>query len=385
MSAKVLRQFLQMEAASGIILFIMAIAALVICNSALAGWYQQIFAMPLINQPLLFWINEGLMPFFFLLVGLELKRELVQGKLSRLSQTILPLMSAAGGMLIPALIYITLNLSNDLALQGWGVPIATDIAFALGVLSLFGKRVPISLKLFLMMLAVIDDIGAILVIAIFYTHAVSGLFLFFAGLVMLVIVMMNFFGIRKLPAYLVLGVCLWFCILHSGVHATVAGVLLAMVIPVNQVHAETISPLKHLEEKLHPWVAYMILPLFAFANTNLSFAGLNFSMLGSSVVLGIVLGLFFGKQIGVLFFMWITVKFRWASLPSSASWLELYGVALLCGVGFTMSLFLGTLAFQDNNLLLAQMRLGVLIASVLASLAGSAILRYALWKRVPLQ
>lgn len=387
MRLNVLRHFLRLESASGIILFLMGIAALILSNSPAATLYQEFFHTPLsirvgdivLNQPLLFWINEGLMTIFFFLVGLELKRELMGGALSGSANFILPGVAAVGGMIISALIYFIINYGNVLALNGWATPVATDIAFALGILSLFGRRVPIGLKLFLMSLAIFDDVGAIIIIALFYTNELSYLPLLVAAFLFAGLLLMNRLGVRSLAPYLLLGIVLWICFLKSGVHATVAGVLLAFVIP-HQREDGQLSPLRYLEKKIHPWVAFGVMPLFALANAGISFAALSGHDFVDSVTLGVVAGLFFGKQIGVLSFSWLAVRLGWAKLPNLTNWFALYGVSILCGVGFTMSLFLGTLAFQGSNLFLIKIRLGVLCASILSGLVGSIVLRHALQK-----
>ncbi len=388
MQMKDIREFLRLESTSGITLFLTAIAAIILANSSVSDFYQKIFQQPLqiqlgtmgINQPLLFWINEGLMTLFFLLVGLELKREIVSGELSQVSKVMLPGMAALGGMLFPALIYSAINYHNSFALRGWAIPVATDIAFALGVLNLFGRRVPLGLKLFLMALAIFDDIGAILIIAFFYTNTLAYSFLGLAVLLLIGLFLLNVLRVRWVAPYLLIGCLLWICILKSGVHATVAGVLLALMIPADMQAGEKISPLRHLENILHPWVAFIVMPLFALANAGLSFAGLTVKSLSDPIVLGIIGGLFLGKQAGVLSFTWLMTRLGWARLPVLGNWLAMYGVTLLCGVGFTMSLFLGTLAFLDNDTLLAQMRLGVLVASVISSLTGAIVLGVALKK-----
>lgn len=375
MQRNVVRQFLRLEAAGGIILFAMAVVALILSNSPFSDIYQKI------SKALSFWINEGLMTLFFLLVGLELKREFTYGELSKPANIILPLAAALGGMIAPSLIYLALNHDNAITLQGWSIPMATDIAFALGVLSLFGKRVPLGLKLFLMALAIVDDLGAILVIALFYSGSLSIVALLFSGLLIISLLLMNRFGVRNLGAYLLIGILLWCCVLKSGVHATVAGVLLAFIIPANMKANEKISPLKRLEDNLHHWVAYLIMPLFAFANAGLSLAGFSIQIFTDSLVLGVMLGLFLGKQLGVTIFSWLVIRLGWSRLPGSINWSELYGVVLLCGVGFTMSLFLGTLAFPSQDEYLAKVRLGVLVGSALSALFGSLVLQYALRKR----
>jgi NhaA family Na+:H+ antiporter len=388
MQLKVLRHFLRLESSSGIILFAMGVAALILSNTPLSEGYHAFFQAPLtirlgeivLNQPLLFWINEGLMTIFFLLVGLELKRELIGGELSAPTKFMLPGIAACGGMLVPAVIYLCINHGNIATLSGWAIPMATDIAFALGILSLFGKRVPLGLKLFLMALAIFDDVGAIIVIAIFYTSELSFFALLIAALLFAGLLVMNALGVRRLTPYMLLGFVLWVCMLKSGVHATVAGILLAFAIPHKKYQARS-SPLYYLEKELHPWVAFGVMPLFALANAGVSFSGLSLSYFFNSITLGIFAGLFFGKQIGVVIFSWVSVRLGWATLPEFTNWFLVYGVALLCGVGFTMSLFLGTLAFQGSDTFLVEVRLGVLSASITSGIVGSMVLYYALQKR----
>ncbi len=366
----ILRTFLKHEASSGILLLVMALVALVLDNSVFSDSYQKILQTP----STLFWINEGLMTLFFLSIGLELKREFLQGELSTSSKVVLPSIAALGGMLAPALIYLAINFHHAPALKGWAVPVATDIAFALGVLSLFGKQVPLGLKVFLMTLAIFDDVGAIIIIAGFYSHDLSYFLLGIALLLILILQWLNIAGVQRLLPYFLVGFILWLCVVGSGVHATVAGILLAFTIP--------LAPLQYLEKKLHPWVAYLIMPLFALANAGVSFQGLHLSIITDFVSLGIILGLFLGKQLGVFGFVWTVVKLNWCRLPKHTTWLELYGIALLCGIGFTMSLFLGTLAFaNDNPIYLTEVRLGVLIGSLLSGLMGAGILYIAFSKK----
>lgn len=386
MTLNKIRYYLKLEAVSGMVLFFAALAALVISNTPLFGAYERLFTTPLtfsINgfafaKPLHFWVNDCLMTVFFLLIGLELKREFIEGALSERSKIILPGMGALGGMILPALIYIAFNRHHPIYLQGWPIPVATDIAFALGVLSLLGKRVPLGLKLFLMTLAIFDDIGAILIIAAFYTHALAYFYLFLAGFVLLLLINLKRLSETYLLFYWVLGFLLWVFILKSGIHATVAGVLFAFTIPIQKKQNERQSPLHLLEEALHPWVAYLVLPLFAFANAGLSFHDLTRAALFSPLIMGIVAGLFLGKQVGVFLFVWLTKRMGFATLPDKTSWFELYGVALLCGIGFTMSLFLGTLAFENiQPIYLMDVRLGVFVGSLLSGLSGVLVLQMA--------
>ncbi|WP_191485410.1 Na+/H+ antiporter NhaA [Pseudomonas sp. FEN] len=378
-------RFFQLEAASGLLLIAAAALALIINNSPLSHLYGGLLDVPVVAQvgaltiakPLLLWINDGLMALFFLLIGLEVKRELLDGHLSKPSQVVLPGAAAIGGMVVPALIYWFLNRDNPAALAGWAIPMATDIAFALGVLALLGKRVPVSLKLFLMTLAIIDDLGAIIVIAIFYSHELSTLSLMLAGACLVALIAMNRLGVVKLGPYLVIGLILWVCVLKSGVHATLAGVTLAFCIPLRTRNAES-SPLLSLEHALHPWVAFGILPLFAFANAGVSLAGVNLESFTHHVPLGIAAGLLLGKTVGVFGLTWLAVRAGLATLPKEANWGQLLSVAILCGIGFTMSLFVGSLAFVPGSSDYAGMdRMGILTGSILAAVIGYAVMAMA--------
>ncbi|WJK11197.1 Na+/H+ antiporter NhaA [Pseudomonas fluorescens] len=374
-------RFFQLEAASGLLLIAAAILALIINNSPLSWLYSGLLDTPVVAQigalkiakPLLLWINDGLMALFFLLIGLEVKREVLDGQLSKPSQIVLPGAAAIGGMLVPALIYWFLNRDNPAALDGWAIPTATDIAFALGVLALLGKRVPVSLKLFLMTLAIIDDLGAIVIIAIFYSGELSTLSLGLAAACIAALVAMNRLGVVKLGPYMIIGLILWVCVLKSGVHATLAGVTLAFCIPLRTKNAEP-SPLLTLEHALHPWVAYGILPLFAFANAGLSLTGVTAESFTHHVPMGIAVGLLLGKTVGVFGLTWLAVKIGIAALPQGANWGQVLGVAILCGIGFTMSLFVGSLAFVPGASEYAGMdRMGILTGSVFAALIGYAV------------
>lgn len=367
MSSSLIQRFLRLESASAVILLTMAVIALIWANSPLAYIHTRFI------DAFLFWINEGLMAIFFLLVGLELKREYKDGHFSQFSQVALSFVAAIGGMIVPALIYYAITYSNPEYVKGWATPVATDIAFALGVLSLFGQRIPIALKLFLLMLAIFDDIGAILIIAFFYSHGVSSVLLYLSLLLILILLTFNVLNIKSLIPYLFVGILLWVTLLHSGIHPTLSGVLLALTIPDNA--NDERSPLRQLEKCLHPLVAFLIMPLFALANAGFSLQGITWQSFTSQIVLGISLGLFLGKQIGVFGFSWLLIASKTAKLPDKSSWLQLYGVALLCGIGFTMSLFLGTLSFQSQHYYLAQVRLGVIMGSVLSGLAGGLILK----------
>ncbi|MBT1267304.1 Na+/H+ antiporter NhaA [Pseudomonas sp. VS38] len=386
-------RFFQLEAASGLLLIAAAALALIINNSPLSHLYASFLDVPVVAQigalkiakPALLWINDGLMALFFLLIGLEVKRELLDGQLSKPSQVVLPGAAAIGGMVVPALIYWALNKDNPAALGGWAIPMATDIAFALGVLALLGKRVPVSLKLFLMTLAIIDDLGAIIVIAIFYSTDLSGASLAGAAACLIALIAMNRLGVVKLGPYMIVGLILWVCVLKSGVHATLAGVTLAFCIPLRTKNAEP-SPLLTLEHALHPWVAYAILPLFAFANAGVSLVGVNLESFTHHVPMGIAAGLLLGKTVGVLGFTWVMVKTGLAALPAGANWGQVLGVAVLCGIGFTMSLFVGSLAFVPGSSEYAGMdRMGILTGSILAALIGYAVTAMASRKQALVQ
>ncbi|MDE1912021.1 MAG: Na+/H+ antiporter NhaA [Pseudomonas sp.] len=386
-------RFFQLEAASGLLLIAAAALALIINNSPLSHLYASFLDVPVVAQigalkiakPALLWINDGLMALFFLLIGLEVKRELLDGQLSKPSQVVLPGAAAIGGMVVPALIYWALNKDNPAALGGWAIPMATDIAFALGVLALLGKRVPVSLKLFLMTLAIIDDLGAIIVIAIFYSTDLSGASLAGAAACLIALIAMNRLGLVKLGPYMIVGLILWVCVLKSGVHATLAGVTLAFCIPLRTKNAEP-SPLLTLEHALHPWVAYAILPLFAFANAGVSLVGVNLESFTHHVPMGIAAGLLLGKTVGVLGFTWVMVKTGLAALPAGANWGQVLGVAVLCGIGFTMSLFVGSLAFVPGSSEYAGMdRMGILTGSILAALIGYAVTAMASRKQALVQ
>lgn len=383
-----LNRFLQLESSSGLLLIAGAVLALIINNSPLASLYQSFLDVPVVAQfgalkidkPLLLWINDGLMALFFLLIGLEVKREVLAGQLSNPAQIILPGAAALGGMLVPALIYWWFNQHDSAALAGWAIPTATDIAFALGVLALLGNRVPTSLKLFLMTLAIIDDLGAIVIIALFYTSELSSMALMLAAGCLAALIAMNRFGVVRLAPYLIVGAVLWVCVLKSGVHATLAGVALAFCIPLRTGNRP--APLATLEHALHPWVAYAILPLFAFANAGLSLQGLTLESFTHHVPMGIATGLLLGKMIGVFGLTWLAVRTGIAPLPSGANWGQVFGVAVLCGIGFTMSLFVGSLAFEPGvSPYAGEDRMGILTGSLCAALLGYGITALASRKR----
>ncbi len=374
-------RFFQLEAAGGLLLIAAAALALIINNSPLSWLYNAFLEVPVVAQigaltiakPLLLWINDGMMALFFLLIGLEVKREVLEGHLSRPSQIILPGTAAVGGMVVPALVFWALNQGDAEAMTGWAIPMATDIAFALGVLALLGKRVPVSLKLFLMTLAIIDDLGAIIVIALFYSGELSTLSLIVAAASIVALITMNRLGVHRLAPYLLIGLVLWVCVLKSGVHATLAGVVLAFCIPLRA--GITQSPLLTLEHALHPWVAYAILPLFAFANAGVSLTGVTLQSFTHAVPMGIAAGLLVGKTLGVFGLTWIAIRIGVAKLPGGANWGQVLGVSILCGIGFTMSLFVGSLAYDPASSAYAGAdRMGILTGSILAALIGYAVM-----------
>ena len=377
--------FFQHQAAGGVVLMAAALLALTLDNSPLAWLYDGLLKTPVviqigalaINKPLLLWINDGLMAIFFFLVGLEIKREVVEGRLSNVRQAGLPVIAAIGGMVVPAAIYAGINWGDAEALNGWAIPAATDIAFALGVLALMGPRVPVALKVFLLALAIIDDLGAIIIIALFYTSALSPTVLLIAAAAASILAYLNYRGVTRIMPYIVVGLVVWVCVLKSGVHATLAGVVIALFIPLKRTNEEGKSPLKEIEHGLAPWVAFGVMPIFAFANAGVSLTGLTFADLFAGIPLGIMLGLFVGKQIGIMGFVWAGVKLGLARLPEGVTWLQIYGASLLAGIGFTMSLFIGTLAFSDPEHASA-VRIGVLAGSALSAILGAIILRLAL-------
>lgn len=379
-----MRDFLRSETSSGFILLLSGALALAVANSPWAPAYRGTLETTIFGLSVLHWINDGLMALFFVMVGLEIKRELLVGHLQSKSARILPSVAALGGMAVPALVYVALNWHEPVGLHGWAIPAATDIAFSLGVLSLFGSRVPVSLKVFLTALAIIDDLGAIIIIALFYTSKLSLLMLGLAAVVLALLAALNLAGVRRLWPYLLLGVALWFFTLKSGVHATIAGVLLALMIPLQGKDGdsdEASSPLHRLEHNLHPWSAYLVLPVFGFANSGISLTGVSWQSFFAPVPLGIAAGLFLGKQAGVFGGAWLAIKLGLARRPARTSWLQLYGVALVCGIGFTMSLFIGLLAFKGRPDLEDAMKLGVLAGSMLSIMAGAAV--FALSGRPP--
>ena len=365
--------FISSPTAGGIILILASAAAITIANTSLREGYESLLKYKTAGLSVEHWVNDGLMAIFFLFVGLEIKRELLAGELSTWSQRALPGFAALGGVAVPALIYAGFNSGDADTLRGWAIPAATDIAFALGVLTLLGKRVPASLKIFLSALAILDDMGAVAIIAIFYTTDISILMLGSAAATALLMAGMNKAGVKRLLPYLLAGVFMWFFMLQSGVHATVAGILIALFIPLNT-SGTSESPLERLEHGLEPWVVFLILPIFGFANAGVSLSGLTADDILSPVPVGVAAGLFFGKQAGVFGLSVLAISLGMAKKPENSSWLQLYGVAVLCGIGFTMSLFIGNLAFAGSQLLIDEVKVGVLAGSVLSAFAGALIL-----------
>ena len=373
-----MRAFLAAEAAGGIILITAAALGMLVANSALSADYFHTLHIDLAGLSLLHWINDGLMALFFLIVGLEIKREVLDGQLARWPDRLLPGLAAAAGVVMPALIYVAINRGDATGLRGWAIPAATDIAFALGVLALLGPRVPGSLKIFLAAVAIIDDLIAVLIIALFYSGQLSLLPLALAVAGLACLALCNRAGVNSLWPYVLIGVFVWFCVLQSGIHATLAGVAVAMTIPLRKTPAapdDQYSPLSRLEHGLHPWVAYAIVPLFGFANAGVSLSGVAPSDLAQPVPLGIALGLFAGKQLGIFGTIWLLSRLGWASRPAHSTWTQVYGVALLCGIGFTMSLFIGGLAFAPHPDTGDAAKLGILLGSLASATAGFLILR----------
>ncbi len=378
------REFFKLEAAGGVLLFAAAVLAMVLKNSPISAYYADLLTLPVqirvgsldLDKPLVLWVNDGLMAIFFFMVAMEIKREMLIGHLSDRKTLALPAMAAVGGMLVPAELFAAMNAGDPDALQGWAIPTSTDIAFALGVLALVGPRVPISLKIFLLTLAVLDDLGAIGIIAVFYSGNLSFTSLAVATGAAAILLTLNLSGVKKIAPYMIVGVVLWTSVLKSGVHATLAGVVLGFAIPLGDREDEHKSPLRSLIHDLHPAVAFAILPLFAFFNAGVAFADFNPSRVFNAVPMGIALGLFVGKPVGVLLFAWMAVKLKLASLPEEINWTHLLGVGFLCGIGFTMSMFLGGLAFQEGGSGYARAdRLGIIIGSLASGLAGYLILR----------
>lgn len=381
--------FFKLESASGILLILAAVLAMIIANTPLRTYYALLLDTPVevrvgaleIAKPLLLWINDGLMALFFFLVGLELKREVIEGELSDRKNIVLPGVGAIGGMAVPALIYLLFNMDDATAIKGWAIPAATDIAFALGVLALLGSKVPNSIKVFLTSLAIFDDIGAIIIIAVFYTAKISFSALFITACCILVLIVLNKRNKSSNSMYMLVGVIMWVAMLKSGVHATLAGVILAMFIPMKMPTGTAVvySPLKHMEHDLHSVVAFFVLPVFAFANAGISLDGVGMEQILHDVPAGIALGLFIGKQLGIFGLCWIAIRLGVTSLPRDMSWTSLYGTAVLCGIGFTMSLFIGSLAFEETDInLLFDDRLGIILGSLASGIVGYLVLRYSL-------
>ena len=382
--SKPFKYFFKLESASGLVLLFAAVIALFISNSSLGENYFKILESYFtlgtedfgLKLSVLHWINDVLMAIFFFLVSLEIKREFVKGELSNPKQAMLPIIGAVGGMVVPAAIYIIINIDDSTRLNGWAIPSATDIAFSLGVLSLLGKRVPISLKVFLTALAIIDDLGAIIIIAFFYSGNIQTTYLILMAVAMLLLIILNRLNVRSFIPYLIVGIFLWEFTHQSGIHATIAGVLLALTIP-HDTKKEKNSLLLKLEHAISPYVAFGIMPIFAFANAGVSLEGLSFATLLNPVPLGIVCGLFFGKQIGVFLFSYLSILFKFADKPNNSNWMSLYAVSILTGIGFTMSLFVGNLAFANNLEFSDGVKIGVLTGSLLSTLCGYFLLLYA--------
>ncbi|QIR06897.1 Na+/H+ antiporter NhaA [Salinivibrio costicola] len=375
----VIRQFLKMESAGGIVLIIAAVLAMFVANSDLQPLYDSTLHTYVAGLSVGHWINDGLMVIFFLLIGLEVKRELIEGALNTKDKATFPAVAAVGGMLAPALVYLAFNWGDPLAVSGWAIPAATDIAFALGVLALLGNRVPLALKVFLLALAIIDDLGVIVIIALFYSSDLSIMALASAFVATLVLVGMNMRNVTNIAAYIVVGLVLWFSVLQSGVHATLAGVVLGFAIPLKGKTEDAPSPLKKLEHALHPYVSYLILPIFAFANAGVSLDGVSLASLTEMLPLGIALGLLIGKPLGIFTFSWAAVKLGIAKMPARVTFSQIFGVSLLCGIGFTMSIFISSLAFVGvNGEFVTFSRLGILIGSTLSAVIGYLVLHFML-------
>jgi len=380
------QDLIKKESTPGILLIIITILALLFENTFMQDFYTSFLHTPVeirfgdlqIAKPLLLWVNDGLMAIFFFVIGLEVKREIKGGHLSSLSLVTLPGIAAIGGMVVPALIFIAFNRGEEFSMNGWAIPTATDIAFALGILSLLGNRVPVSLKIFLMALAIIDDLGAIVIIALFYTSELSTTSITIAAIALVILLLMNRMNVAIKSAYIVVGIVLWVSVLKSGVHATLAGVALAFMIPLTSKDKEgnTFSMAKEMEHDLHKWVAFMILPLFAFVNAGVDLKGISIEEMAGPVPLGIMLGLFVGKQVGVFGFSWVAIKMGWASLPKDSNWTLLYGVSILTGIGFTMSLFVDTLAYNDTEIYHYADKLAILLGSFLSAIVGYLILHF---------
>lgn len=401
MATQFFKRYIQLESSAGIFLILVTSLALIVDNSPLRFFYHAFFNYHLtlhlgvinLSKSVLLWVNEGLMTIFFLLVGLEIKREMIEGELNSLSKAMLPAFAALGGMVVPTLFYIAFNYHDVAALRGWAIPVATDIAFSLGVLSLLGKRIPPAVKVFLTALAIFDDLMAVVIIAVFYTNHIYQIYLLLALLLTLILLIMNRLNVVRITPYVVVSAVMWVCVLKSGVHATLTGIVMAFAIPLKgkkskaakkddttPSHAE--SPLKKLEHALHPWVAFLVIPIFAFANAGVSFEGLSLDYFVTPITLGIATGLFFGKQIGIWLFSFLSIRFGWATKPARLSLSGIYGVSLIAGMGFTMSLFVGSLSFIERTEVFSPMvRVGVLVGSFLSGLAGYLFLRFFAYRK----
>ncbi|RLA77270.1 MAG: Na+/H+ antiporter NhaA [Epsilonproteobacteria bacterium] len=381
-------ELIKSDSVGGVLLIVAMLLALLLVNSPLSHFYDYFLHVPMeirvgalhIDKTLHHWINDGLMAIFFLMVGLEVKREILEGHLSSIGQVALPAIAAIGGILFPALVYLFFNYGDPVTTPGWAIPTATDIAFALGILSLLGNRVPVSLKIFLMALAIIDDLGAIIVIALFYTVDLSLISIYIASAALAVLIIFNMLGFSRKSIFFAVAAVLWVSVLKSGVHATLAGVAFAFTIPMmaKNPQGQTFSPLKEIEHGLHPWIVFFILPLFAFVNAGVDMRGISLDQMSGPVPIGIMLGLFLGKQIGVFSLSWLAIKLKIASMPKGSNWLMLYGVSLLTGIGFTMSLFINSLAFPDDQLFGGTDRLAILIGTFLSATIGYLVLKYAI-------
>jgi len=386
MKTSTIHTFLKRESSAGILLIFITIFALILQNSGLSEMYNNFlhthvevrFGNLQIAKPLLLWVNDGLMAVFFFLIGLEVKREVMEGHLSSLSQVALPGIAAVGGMVVPALVFVAFNQGDAFAMKGWAIPTATDIAFALGVLSLLGTKAPLSLKIFLLALAIIDDLGAIIIIVLFYTTELSTTSIVIASVALSILFIMNRLGVANKAAYIVVGIILWVSVLKSGVHATLAGVALAFMIPLNSKDEDgkSFSMLKEMEHGLHYWVAFLILPLFAFVNAGVDLRGISIEEMFNPVSMGIMLGLFLGKQLGVFGFSWAAIKLGLAKLPEGSNWQQLYGVSILTGIGFTMSLFVDSLAYNDTQIYHYADKLAILLGSFLSGIVGYLVIKF---------
>ena len=383
------KAFIKTDASSGIILVISAIIALVMANSFIYSGYTAFLEFPVtialgdftINKPLVLWINDGLMALFFFVVGLEVRRELFYGQLSQPGQIVLPFLAATAGIVFPALIYVAFNYQDPVAINGWAIPSATDIAFALGIFILFGKHLPPSLKLFLLSVAIIDDIGAVIIIALFYSQELATNSLIVAGFALVLLFIFNRLELENKTPFILVSIIVWAAVLKSGVHATLAGFVVAWFIPIAREKSKSMS--YKIEHGLHPWIAFFVLPLFAFANAGVNLTGTGINELFTPISLGIIGGLFIGKQLGIFAACYIAVKLKLCSLPKDATWTQLYAVCLLCGVGFTMSLFIGSLAFEEQGLAYqTQVKAGVLVGSILSAVAGALLIRHSSKKLV---